>query len=113
MGVNALRSHTQLEGHKLAARGRQQLNLSNYFLGNTKGVTATATTAATTGATPAATTKHTAAVTTPSSGTITTGKSSDLRLAFSSSATLQAEIHWCLNTAVQHHSYSCNEGISE
>ena len=41
------------------------------------------------------------------------GKTSDLWAVFGTSATVQAEVFWCLNTAMQHNSYISNEGISE
>lgn len=39
--------------------------------------------------------------------------SADIRVALGGTPTLRAEVIWCLNTAVNHHSLNSNEGISD
>lgn len=102
MGINALKSHMKSDSHKSALKGRQQFTMSNFF-----GVTENSTTTA------SSSTTTTAAVVTTVCGAATVGKSSDIRSVFGANETLQAEVLWCLNTAVHHHSYSSNEGVSE
>ncbi|XP_059415170.1 uncharacterized protein LOC132149789 [Carassius carassius] len=101
MGIGAVKSHMQGDGHKSAVRAKQQTTMSSYF-----GVTDKSTSNNVTTTTDAVTTVCGAA-------NITTAKSSDIRSTFGSNATLQAEVLWCLNTAVHHHSYASNEGVSE
>ncbi|XP_035998777.1 uncharacterized protein LOC118564524 [Fundulus heteroclitus] len=96
MGVNALRSHMKWESHRSATRCRQQLTMSSYF-----SVTDTVTSAVATGTSTAA------------AGASSTAGKSDVLRTFGSNATLNAEVLWCLNTAMQHHSYASNEGVSE
>nr|XP_054593005.1 zinc finger protein 112 [Nothobranchius furzeri] len=63
---------------------------------------------ATSSATTTTTKSSTTAAVNPAVGTSIT-----LQKLFGSPAVLQAKVLWCLNTAVQHHSYASNEGVSE
>uniref|UniRef100_A0A1A8Q319 Uncharacterized protein n=1 Tax=Nothobranchius rachovii TaxID=451742 RepID=A0A1A8Q319_9TELE len=90
MGVKAVESHMQSEKHKAAAKTREQTNAISQFC------TVSPVFPASESPNPAA-----------------TASASDLRGIFGSTATLQAEVLWCLHSVTRHQSYGANEGITD
>lgn len=101
MGVKAVNSHRESTSHQARMRGRNtQLPLSLFCAGPTATSTPSTSTAPST--LPARSSQSTASNPTTSIQTICT-----------TTATLQAEVLWCLDLAVKHHSFKSNDGIGE
>ncbi|XP_058628921.1 uncharacterized protein LOC131538802 [Onychostoma macrolepis] len=98
MGINAVKSHMHGASHKAAVGRREQSQLSiASFCAPT--------------ATPL---PNTTAELVKTAMTATSAPSSaNIRVAMGGTSTMRAEVIWCLNTAVYHHSLNSNEGISD
>lgn len=90
MGVKAVESHMHSEKHKAAAKSREQTPAISQFC---------------------SVSQTSAAFPNPAARTSITV--TDLSTIFGSTATLQAEVMWCLHSVTRHQSYSANEGVGD
>ena len=103
MGIKALRSHMSCVSHKAAASRRErQLPIAAFCVPPQ----------------PSAVTLPPAAapepnVTATTSGHSASSFSADIRVALGGTATLRAEVLWCLHTAEKHHSLNSNENLCD
>ncbi len=107
MGVKALDSHAKSTKHMKYVRGKEQtLPITARFPpANVSPLAAKEPEAAASASQLAASA--------PAAPLATTTARVDLRMSFSSTPTLKAEVLWTLHTISKHHSYNGNEGISE
>ncbi|XP_063073162.1 uncharacterized protein LOC134463795 [Engraulis encrasicolus] len=104
MGVKAVKSHMDSNSHQTKMRGRNsQLPLSLFCAGTSATPTSIAPSTSST------VTTSTAAGTSTSPAPINSIPNQLL----STTATLQAEVLWCLDLASKHHSFNSNDGIAE
>lgn len=107
MGINAVRTHMKGASHRRSISKREQQPSIVSFCALPTAVPTTLATATAAPALPAA------AVTDGIRGSGAAAVvSADIRTAVGGTSTLQAEVIWCLYTAVTHHSLNSNEGIS-
>lgn len=107
MGINSLKSHMCCASHKAAAsRREQQLSIAS-FCGNRVAPPQPSANVVTPPAVAPEATATTRAISASSSS------AADIRVALGSTATLRAEVLWCLHTAEKHHSLNSNENVAE
>lgn len=94
MGIKALETHMQCEKHKAAAENCRK----------TPGISQFCSVDLTSALPPSAAACHT-------SPSVSASASSDIRTTFGSTATLRAEVLWCLRTVTKHQSYNDNEAV--
>uniref|UniRef100_A0A3P9AK00 Oxysterol-binding protein n=2 Tax=Esox lucius TaxID=8010 RepID=A0A3P9AK00_ESOLU len=107
MGINSLKSHMCWASHKAASSRRErQLSIAS-FCGNRVAPPQPSANAVTPPAVAPEATATTRAVSASSSS------AADIRVALGGTATLRAEVLWCLHTAEKHHSLNSNENLAE
>lgn len=107
MGINSLKSHMCCASHKAAASRRdRQLSIAS-FCGNRVAPPQPSANVVTPPAVAPEATATTRAISASSSS------AADIRVALGSTATLRAEVLWCLHTAEKHHSLNSNENVAE
>lgn len=107
MGINSLKSHMCCASHKAAASRRDwQLSIAS-FCGNRVAPPQPSANVVTPPAVAPEATATTRAISASSSS------AADIRVALGGTATLHAEVLWCLHTAEKHHSLNSNENVAE
>ncbi|XP_067268442.1 uncharacterized protein [Chanodichthys erythropterus] len=101
MGIKALETHMQCEKHKAAAETCRK----------TPGISQFCSVMPTTSGQQSSAPSHTQASASASSTAVSTP--TDIRTTFGSTATLRAEVLWCLHTVTKHQSYTANEAVGD
>nr|XP_055062823.1 uncharacterized protein LOC129445852 [Misgurnus anguillicaudatus] len=103
MGIKALEAHMQCEKHKSAAETcRKTPGISQFCSVVVPNVTSVALP-----------NSASACETSASAASSAVSTSSDIRTTFGSTATLRAEVVWCLHTVTKHQSYNANEAVGD